>query len=32
MNQTTFELSRDTGIKLKEEGKLGESMEKYRNK
>lgn len=30
MNQTTFELSRDTGIKLKEEGKLGEAMEKYK--
>ena len=30
MNQTTFELSRDTGTKLKEEGKLGEAMEKYK--
>ena len=29
MNQTTFDQSRDTGIKLKEEGKLGEAMENY---
>ena len=31
MNQTTFELSRDTGIKLKEEEKLGEAMEKCKH-
>ena len=30
MNQTTFEQSRNTGIKLKEDGKLGEAMQKYK--
>ena len=30
MSQTTFEQFRNTGIKLKEEGKLGEAMEKYK--
>ena len=31
MNQTTFDLSREAGRKLKEEGKLGEAMEKYKH-